>query len=268
MSRGFLWFCQNSSSVDYVECSRALAQSIKKHNRENTICVITDEHSRFQDPNVDVIKVLKNDDSDTHSIKWANEHKAFQQSPFTHTIKLESDMLWTQNTDWWWNYLGQHDLVFSVDVRDYRDRVIKDTTYRKLFLKNNLPNIYNGLTYFRRSQRALKFYNICGTLTLNWQYVRDNFLINCHDEYPSTDVIYALAYRILDPACQQLIDYEWFKFVHHKPAVHGLDHVSNYDDYLLPLRVGDSIMLGAHRLDRVWHYVNKKTVEDLDARIF
>lgn len=268
MSRGFLWFCQNSGTVDYVECSRSLAKSIKKHNRENKICVVTDKQSYFQDPNVDVVKVLASDDSKAHRIKWANEYKALQQSPFTHTIKLESDMLWTQNTDWWWNYLCQHDLVLSVDVRDYRDNVIRDTAYRKLFSKNNLPNIYSGLIYFRRSRQASNFYNICKTLTVDWKYVRDNLLINCHDDYPSTDVIYSLAYRIMDPACQQLIDYEWFKFIHHKSAVHGLDHVDNYNDYLMPLSIEDRVLLGAHRLDRVWHYVNKKTMEDLNARIF
>ena len=38
-------------------------------------------------------------------------------------------------------------------------------------------------------------------------------LIDCHDPYPSTDVVYALAYRMIDPTNQYLIDYEWFKFL-------------------------------------------------------
>ncbi len=74
--------------------------------------------------------------------------KHFMLSPFTHTIKLEADMLWTQNTDWWWYHLWQHDLVFSVNCFDYKKNVVKDTFYRKLFVRNNLPNIYNGLSVF------------------------------------------------------------------------------------------------------------------------
>ena len=31
MSKGFLWFCQNTDKVDYVKCSIELAKSIKKY---------------------------------------------------------------------------------------------------------------------------------------------------------------------------------------------------------------------------------------------
>ena len=228
MSKGFLWFAQNNDSTDYVELSIKLAKSIKRHNRENKICVVTDEKSKFQSEHVDVIKVLTQDDSAEHNIKWANEYKAFALSPFTHTIKLEADMLWTTNTDWWWNYLWQHDLVFSVDCRDYRDNVVKDTTYRQLFVKNKLPNIYNGLMYFRKSAKAQEFYETAEHIVKNWKEVKSKMLIACHDQYPSTDVVFALAYRIMDPTMQHLIDYEWFKFIHHKPAIHDLNRVKDH----------------------------------------
>ena len=58
MSKGFLWFAQNNDSTDYVDLSIKLAQSIKHHNRENKICVVTDEKSKFQSEHVDVVKVL------------------------------------------------------------------------------------------------------------------------------------------------------------------------------------------------------------------
>ena len=114
--------------------------------------MITDEKSKFENEYVDLVKVLKQDESADHEVKWANEYKAFSITPFTHTIKLESDLLWTINTDWWWHHLGQHDLVFSVNCFDYRSNVVKDTIYRKLFTRNQLPNIYNGLMYFRKQE--------------------------------------------------------------------------------------------------------------------
>tara|TARA_B110000967_G_C18792107_1_gene513877 strand:- start:271 stop:1065 length:795 start_codon:yes stop_codon:yes gene_type:complete len=263
MSKGFLWFAQNNDSTDYVELSIKLAQSIKRHNRENKICVVTDEKSKFQSEHVDVIKVLTQDDSAEHNIKWANEYKAFALSPFTHTIKLEADMLWTTSTDWWWNYLWQHDLVFSVDCRDYRDNVVKDTTYRQLFVKNKLPNIYNGLMYFRKSAKAQEFYETAEHIVKNWEEVKSKMLIACHDQYPSTDVVFALAYRIMDPTMQHLIDYEWFKFIHHKPAIHNLNRVKYHNQYLYPNRTGDALYLGETRVSRVWHYHDK----ELNVRI-
>lgn len=268
MRKGFLWFCQNNTDTDYVKCSIELARSIKRHNKHNDICVVTDEQSRFESEYVDVVKVLKQDDSQGHDIKWANEHKAFGLTPFTHTIKLEADMLWTANTDSWWYMLWQHDLVFSVDCRNYKDEVVRDTTYRKLFVRNSLPNIYNGMTYFRKSQRAMEFFDICAVITRNWSFVRDNVLINCHDPHPSTDVVYALAYRIMDPTMKNLVDYPWFKFIHNKQAIHGFSHMKRHDNYLMPFKLDDRIYLGTQRLSRVWHYVDKKMMEVLDARVF
>ena len=264
MSKGFLWFAQNNDKTDYVELSIKLAQSIKRHNSENKVCVVTDEASKFTHNDVDVVKVLKTDASSTHQVKWANEYQAFDMTPFTHTIKLEADMAWTINTDWWWNHLWQHDLVFSVDCRDYRDNVIKDSTYRRLFARNQLPNIYNGLVYFRRSKKAQQFFRIAQAISENWGKVRSQMLIACHDQYPSTDVVFALAYRIMDPTMQGLIDYDWFKFIHHKPAIHRLQHVKDQNEYLYPTSNNGKTYLGETRVSRLWHYFDK----ELHARIF
>lgn len=263
MSKGFLWFAQNNDTTDYVQLSIKLAESIKLWNSENKICVVTDEKSKFENKAVDYVKVLRQDDSAQHTNKWANEHKAFYISPFTHTIKLESDMLWTTNTDWWWNHLWQHDLVFSVDCRNYKDEIVKNTPYRNLFVRNSLPNIYNGLMYFRKSKKAQRFFDTASHITQHWQEVRKTMLINCHDEYPSTDVVFALAYRIIDPTNRNLIDYDWFKFLHHKPAVNGLDHTRDQNNYLFPNKNKHAYYLGHKRVSRVWHYFDK----EIDVRI-
>tara|TARA_B100000214_G_scaffold368817_1_gene340923 strand:- start:276 stop:1064 length:789 start_codon:yes stop_codon:yes gene_type:complete len=257
MSKGFLWFAQNNSETDYVELSIKLAKSIKHWNKQNKICVITDKQSNFSHPSVDIVKVLQNDDSAEHNIKWANEWKAFSVTPFKHTIKLEADMIWTTNTDWWWNYLWQNNLVFSVDCRNYKDVVVSKTPYRKLFIKNHLPNIYNGLMYFRKSKWAQHFFRTAEYIVNNWKYTKTKMLINCHDQYPSTDVVFALAYRIIDPTNKHLINYDWFKFLHHKPAVNNLQHTKDQNNYLFPNQAGENIYLGEKRVSRVWHYHNK-----------
>ncbi len=258
MSKGFLWFAQNNDKTDYVKLSVKLAKSIKRFNKNNKVCVITDQKSKFESNDIDIVKILKHDDSSEHKTKWANEWKAFNLTPFTHTIKLEADMLWTINTDWWWYHLWQNDLVFSVNCKNYRDQTIKNTAYRKIFSKNQLPNIYNGLMYFRRSKKAQKFFKFAEYITKNWPQVKTTMLVNCHDEYPSTDVVFALAYRMLDPTNKTLVDYEWFKFIHHKPGIHNLNHVKNHNQYLYPNQTGDALYLGERRVSRVWHYFDKE----------
>ena len=83
MSKGFLWFAQHNSKTDYVELSIKLAESIKKYNKENKVCVVTDKQSKFSHKSVDVVKVLVDDKSAGHDVKWANEFKAFSISPFS-----------------------------------------------------------------------------------------------------------------------------------------------------------------------------------------
>tara|TARA_Y100000389_G_C17403686_1_gene486831 strand:+ start:596 stop:1402 length:807 start_codon:yes stop_codon:yes gene_type:complete len=268
MSKGFLWFCQNNNETDYVELSISLARSIKKFNKENNVCVITDTKTKIDSSDIDVVKVLTHDESETDDIKWGNEYKAFSMSPFTHTIKLAADMLWTKNTDWWWYSLWKHDMIFSVDCYNYRDQLVKDKKHRPHHARNMLPNIYSDLTYFRRSSKAVKFGKVCEAITKNWKIVCETMLVNCHDRYPSTDIVYALANRIIDPAQQDMIDFPWFKIIHNKKHINGLQRVADQSNYLSPVAVDDKLYLGGYAISRPWHYVDKNTNKEMHARIF
>ena len=79
--------------------------------------MITDKP--VEDEMFDLVKVLKKMTVLT-GMETEQRIQGVQLSPFTHTIKLEADMLFTQNTDWWWNYLWQHDQVFSYHCRNYK----------------------------------------------------------------------------------------------------------------------------------------------------
>ena len=265
-SRGYTWFALNNTTIDYVELSRHLATSIKKYNKHNQVCIITNKKIEYKE--FDKIIVLKEDYSKEQEWKLNNEWQVFQLTPFKHTIKLEADMLFTANTDWWWNYLQQHNMVFSYHCRCYRDTIITNTPYRRLFETNNLPDVYNGLTYFRRSRQAQTFFGLCKDIMTNWPAVKNKFLVNCHDEQPTTDVVYALALKIQDPLCEKQIKYDWFNFMHNKSAVNGLTQAYNNDQYLNPIKIDNKIYSGGYRQSRVFHYHNKSLLEELNARIF
>ena len=266
MDKGYVWFALNNSTTDYIELSRELAKSIKQVNKHNKVCVITDKPA--EDELFDFVKVLKQDDSADQEWKLNNEYKVFQLSPFTHTIKLEADMLFTQNTDWWWNYLWQHDQVFSYHCRNYKDDVVNNSYYRKLFARNKLPDVYNGLHYFRRSTKAKQFYDLCETITKNWKTVKETILVNCHDEQPTTDVVYALANKVQDPLQLDKIDHEWFKFMHNKQHINGIGKKFQNDNYLYPMKVANKLYMGGYRQHRIVHYHDKKMIGELDEQTF
>ena len=266
MDRGYVWFAQNNSTTDYIKLSTLLADSIKKHNKHNQVCIITDKAIEYK--NFDKVVLLKEDFSEQQEWKMNNEWQVFNLTPFKHTIKLEADMLFTTNTDWWWNYLHQHNMVFSYHCRCYRDTTITRTPYRKLFERNNLPDVYNGLTYFRKSRQAQTFYNLCKDIMLNWPAIRNKILINCHDEEPTTDVVYALALKIQDPLNELRIKYDWFNFMHNKSAINGLTQAFINDQYLYPMQIDEKIYVGGYKQSRIFHYHNKSLPEELNARVF
>jgi hypothetical protein len=177
-------------------------------------------------------------------------------------------MLLTSSIDWWWNYLCQHDLVLSKDCFDFRGNVVKDVAYRQLFESNKLPNVYNALTYFRKSQWATEFYKYCELVTNNWSAIKEHCLTACDTEFPNTDEIYALAYKMLDPLDEKFVEYDWFKFTHNKNLINGIRHSVDNQQYLYPMEMNDRLYVGAYRQQGVWHYHNKKTMEEIDARIF
>jgi hypothetical protein len=78
MDRGYVWFALNNSTTDYIELSRELAKSIKKFNKHNKVCVITDKPVKEELFNF--VKVLKQDDSADQEWKLNNEYKVL------HTI--------------------------------------------------------------------------------------------------------------------------------------------------------------------------------------
>jgi len=78
MSRGFLWFCQNNKDNDYTKLSIELARSIKKHNRDNNICVVVDQNTKLDSEYIDKVLILSKDECAESSQKFANEYKAFR----------------------------------------------------------------------------------------------------------------------------------------------------------------------------------------------
>ena len=60
-------------------------------------------------------------------------------------------MLVLDNIEGVWKFVNDRDLFFTSSVVDYKNRVINNPTYRKMFVANDLPNLYSGMCYFRKS---------------------------------------------------------------------------------------------------------------------
>jgi hypothetical protein len=128
---------------------------------------------------------------------WANDWQMFQISPYRQTIKLEADMIAASPVDHWWTLFELRDVVISSGARTWYDKPAESRYYRKCFDANNLPDVYNAITYWRLSKTAQEFFSLVRSIFENWIEFRN--LLKFPEDVPSTDLVYAMAAQIVGP---------------------------------------------------------------------
>jgi hypothetical protein len=240
--RGYFILAIDTESIDYLGCAIQLARSIRQWHSDANIAVITVK--RCSDPVFDHVIPLPNGDQGG----YANDWQCFAASPYRQTIKLEADMVIASPIDHWWDMLQHRDLVISTGARDFYDQPAESRYYRKTFDANHLPDIYNAITYWRRSETAKEFFGWVSNIFANWTEFRK--LIKFPDEIPSTDLVYAMAAEIMGRDRVTMPFSTYPKIVHMKRHIagtqteHWLDElVWEYQD--LRLRIQTVAQTGA-----------------------
>lgn len=176
--RGYLIPAIDSNGVDYVACAEQLADSIRRFHPDANITILTQDLLPYGDQG-----------------GWANDWQCFEASPYRQTIKLEADMLATSPLDHWWTLFEKRDVVISQGCRDFYDQPSHNRKYRQLFDNNQLPDVYNAITYWRLSATAQRFFQLVKEIFQNWERFRT--LLKFPDEQASTDVVYGMAAVII-----------------------------------------------------------------------
>lgn len=189
--RGYLIPAIDTDSVDYLSCAVQLARSIRQWHPDANISVITVK--RCSDPVFNHVVPLPYGDQGG----YANDWQCFTASPYRQTIKLEADMIATSPMDHWWTLFEKRDVVVSQGCRDFYGNISQSRYYRKLFDANNLPDVYNAITYWRISKKAQEFFQLVRQIFEHWNEYKT--LLKFPDEHASTDVVYAMAAQIIDP---------------------------------------------------------------------
>lgn len=187
--RGYLIPAIDTPDTDYLACAIKLAKSIKEWHPDTNISVISTK--RCSDPVFDQVIPLPYGDLGGFHNDW----QCFAASPYRETIKLEADMFCASPIDHWWTLFEHRDVVVSQGARDFYDTPATSRFYRQLFDHNQLPDVYNAVTYWRVSRLAQEFFQLVRNIFEHWnEYQR---LLKFADEVPTTDVVYAMAAVII-----------------------------------------------------------------------
>lgn len=261
--QGYFTFAQNTDKVDYLNLAYAQAVSIKNTQKINQYAVavdaetkkqITYEHRKVFDYVVDI------GNPDVHAMN--NEWQAWHLTPFKETIKLESDILFTTSIDHWWTGMRLQEVCFTTKIRNYEGEISNARAYRKLFDENNLPDIYTGMYYFRFGRTSMELFQIAEAIYANWTVFRDELLKNCREDRPSTDVVFAIAARLLgEESCTNpALDYP--SFVHMKGAVNGLAPAADWQQVYPHELYNNHLMINFTRQTWPVHYYQKTFIND------
>ena len=260
--RGFLILAHNSATTDYVACARALAKSLRWWMPDCKICLVTDANET--DPVFDIVKPFPFGDQDPNGAwKLANDWQAFHASPFRETIKLEADMVITQSIDHWWEWFEHRDVVVSHGVRNYLNEPAKSRAYRGLFDDNDLPDVYNAITYWRLSRTASEFFQLVRTFFEQWDTVKKT-LKYCDSIPANTDMIYAMVAKYMG-IDQVTLPNAWPSMIHLKPAINFLkSDVRPWTvEYVWELDQGHMRINGVEQMHPV-HYHEKSFAKQLE----
>jgi hypothetical protein len=152
-------------------------------------------------------------------------------------------------------------MVLSTGCRNYRQELSDVRKYRKTFDDNNLPDVYNGLMYFRFTKTARDFFDIAKRIYSNWNNIV-NELKNCRESVPSTDIVFALAARIVGEELCTLPSADFVNFVHMKPAINKFNDDMSFDEVFVTEFDQGMIRINNINQYHPLHYYNKNFITD------
>jgi hypothetical protein len=152
--------------------------------------------------------------------------------------------------------LQHRDVVISTGARDFYDQPATSRFYRKVFDTNNLPDVYNAITYWRVSKTAQEFFQLVRKIFERWDEFKT--LLKFPDDVPSTDLVYAMAAQIMGPERVTMPYATYPKIVHmkqHMIPIQTHDWTKELVWELDPLRINTVAQWGAvHYHVKDWRY--------------
>lgn len=261
--KGYLLFAIDTNDVDYSTLAYACALTIKltQPTGYDNISVVTNVKDKFNNK----IQVFDNIIEYQGPAGMDCRSRAYELSPYQRTILLDSDMLFLKPMDHYWDQVEHIDLFITSSPQNYKGKSFSYGHYRKVFVDNNLPDVYNAWTYFNKSSQSEEFFELVKLMTDNPDPFIKKFLPGLGLNNIPTDEAFALSLCILGLEDQAIYsEWDFPRITHMKPLVQG------WKEYLVEwtekLRVSVNqqgrVKLGVWQQTELLHYVDKTVITD------
>lgn len=262
MKKGFLVLAQNSD-VNYIRQAYALALSIKSTQPKiKNISIVTndeipDEYKQVFDQ---IIPIPFKDHAANSVWKIENRWKLYHASPYDETIVFDTDMLVLDDIENAWKFASNYNLFFTSVVKNYKGNIIVDNTYRKMFIGNDLPNLYSGMFYFKKCNECQEFFKLLEFISYNWEKMYYIAGPKYSQKFFSIDVSVSIAAKLLGIEDQIIHKNSPFTFVHLKPALQEWNPIpeSCLSQLLINFNSKKELFLNNYKQHGIIHYIEDK----------
>ena len=262
-TNNFTMLAQNSD-FDYVRQACLAAMSIRATNDNASICLITNDPvpTKYKPLFDHIVEIPWGDHAEDENWKISNRWKIYHAIPYDETVVIDTDMLVLQDISSWFDFLRNYDLFYTSKVYTYRGDVVNSDYYRKAFTKFDLPNLYSGFHWFKKSELPHEFYTWLEMITNNWQqFYKAHAGGKTYQKKCSMDLSAAIAAKIMNIE-NQIINpnVQYPSFVHMKPKIQNWNQnfaeswqnrVGVYLGEDLKLKIGNFSQTG------IFHYTEK-----------
>lgn len=266
MSRGFVIIAENTDTVDYVRCANLLVKSLKNVMPNEKVALLTDN---VNNPNIsklydyviqleDVTGLISNINTEW---KLYNDFQVYKLTPFTETIKIEADMYIPRSISHWFDICKHNDVVVCNTIRNFKGNISTETFYRETIVNNNLPNTYNAITYFKKSEVAKEFFDIVKDIFSNWEDYKSTIVSDKREEV-TTDVVYSMASAIIGVEKTTLLNTD-ISFIHMKTVINNNKSEEWIEEYTTEI-YPDVMRINTHPVLYPLHYHIKTFPEHYD----
>jgi hypothetical protein len=182
------------------EQATALAYSIKIHNKDASVTLVTNFTDRVPDHYKEIFDHLINLPYGYTDNTRTNDWQLYWTTPYKHNIVIDCASLVKENHDSIWEYLEDHyDIYFFNQCSNFRGAPIKNKNFDILKEEYKFNAVYSHMFYFKHdTDLALAFFKLADAFMRDWRDVFSHYLSKAHvPNLYNSDMMYSILNTII-----------------------------------------------------------------------
>ena len=182
------------------EQATALAYSIKIHNKDASVALVTNYIDRVPAHYTDIFDHIIALPFGSNEITRTNDWQLYWATPYTHNIVIDCASLVKENHITAWEYLEDHYDTYFFDASfNFKGEQLVNKRFIEYKTEYKLLPVHSHMFYFKHdTTTALAFFKLADVFMQNWRDVYAHYLKENHR--PATyvnDIIYSLINSIV-----------------------------------------------------------------------